>query len=141
VRPRARRAGTYGAATSRTAPRVAGPTSTRQPRARVGSAPGLHLAKLARRSSSILGPDYSPEGVAANRATFEQFGFDPAHVIHADFFADDFVARHGGSSIWSCRTASSSTSDVRPVVARHVALAAGRPGRDQRAPARRQRRW
>ena len=94
----------------------------------VGSAPGLHLAKLARRLElDPWGLDYSPEGVAANRATFEQFGFDPAHVIHADFFADDFVARHGGQfDLVMSHGFVEHFRDVRPVVARHVALA--KPG-------------
>ncbi|MEZ4401523.1 MAG: class I SAM-dependent methyltransferase [Kofleriaceae bacterium] len=94
----------------------------------VGSAPGLHLAKLARRLGlDPWGMDYSPEGVAANQATFARFGFDPGQVILGDFFDDDFLDQHrAGFDVVISRGFIEHFRDVRSVIARHVALV--RPG-------------
>lgn len=94
----------------------------------VGSAPGLALAKLARALElDPWGLDYSEAGVVANRATFTSFGFDPGHVLLADFFGDAIVADHGaGFDLVMSHGFIEHFRDVRPVVARHVALT--RPG-------------
>lgn len=94
----------------------------------VGSAPGLALAKLATRfGAEPWGLDYSEDGVRANRATFERFGFDPAHVLHGDFFDDGFLDAHRGAfDVVTSNGFIEHFDDVRAVVARHVALV--RPG-------------
>lgn len=94
----------------------------------VGSAPGLALAKLARALDlEPWGLDYSEAGVDANRATFTQYGFDPGHVLLADFFGDAIVAEHGERfDLVMSHGFIEHFRDVRPVVARHVALT--RPG-------------
>lgn len=94
----------------------------------VGSAPGLALAKLARALElDPWGVDYSSAGVDANRATFRSFGFDPGQVFQADFFGEEILAAHGGAfDLVTSHGFIEHFRDVRPVVARHVALA--RPG-------------
>lgn len=94
----------------------------------VGSAPGLHLAKLARQLDlDPWGLDYSPDGVAANRATFGAFGYDPSQVIHGDFFGDDVATTHAARfDVVMSHGFVEHFRDVRPVIARHVALT--RPG-------------
>jgi SAM-dependent methyltransferase len=57
----------------------------------VGSAPGWRLVEMNRRLGYIpYGVEYSAPGVEINRRTFAANGLDPALVIHADFFSDEF---------------------------------------------------
>lgn len=57
----------------------------------VGSAPGFRLVEMNRRLDYIpYGVEYSAPGVEINRRTFAANGLDPAQVIHADFFSEEF---------------------------------------------------
>jgi len=57
----------------------------------VGSAPGFRLVEMNRRLGYIpYGVEYSAPGVGINRRTFAANGLDPALVIHADFFSEEF---------------------------------------------------
>lgn len=61
----------------------------------VGSAPGLILVRFHRRFGyDPYGIEYTPAGVEVNRQVFSHYGLDPEHVIHADFFSEEFLATH-----------------------------------------------
>jgi 2-polyprenyl-3-methyl-5-hydroxy-6-metoxy-1,4-benzoquinol methylase len=57
----------------------------------VGSAPGDHLVRLWQTFGvDPYGIEYSDIGVVRNRQLFSSHNIDPNHVIHADFFAEEF---------------------------------------------------
>lgn len=92
----------------------------------VGSAPGEHLVMLSRRFGlDPYGVEYSESGVRVNREVFAAAGFDPEHVIHADFFSDEFQRRHaGGFDVVLSRGFIEHFDDVEDVVRKHVNLLA-----------------
>src|SRR5687768_14397969 len=61
----------------------------------VGSAPGDVLVEFAQRMGVVpFGVEYTEEGVEVNRRMFKEHGLDPANVIHADFFSEEFQNRY-----------------------------------------------
>ncbi|MHC4159106.1 MAG: class I SAM-dependent methyltransferase [Planctomycetota bacterium] len=63
----------------------------------VGSAPGHMLVRLHETFGFVpYGVEYSEPGVTQNRKLFGLHGIDPANVIHADFFEDNFQQKFRG---------------------------------------------
>ena len=61
----------------------------------IGSAPGEHLVRLHETFGLVpYGIEYSPSGVAVNRAVFAARGIDPRNVIETDFFSDECLEAH-----------------------------------------------
>jgi SAM-dependent methyltransferase len=61
----------------------------------IGSAPGTVLVRLGRQFDwQPYGVEYTESGAEMNRRVFAANGIDPAHVIHADFFSDEFQRSH-----------------------------------------------
>jgi 2-polyprenyl-3-methyl-5-hydroxy-6-metoxy-1,4-benzoquinol methylase len=61
----------------------------------IGSAPGDYSVQFSKRFGCIpYGVEYSEGGVKLNREVFKENSFNPDNVIHADFFSDEFIARH-----------------------------------------------
>lgn len=92
----------------------------------VGSAPGSFLVQFSRAYGCIpYGVEYSEVGVDVNRKVFEEAGFDPENVIHADFFSDDFLRTYRGAfQAVVSRGFIEHFDDVTPVVNRHLELLA-----------------
>jgi SAM-dependent methyltransferase len=61
----------------------------------IGSAPGEHLVRLSETFGLVpFGIEYSPSGIAANRAVFAARGLDPRNVIETDFFSEECLEAH-----------------------------------------------
>jgi 2-polyprenyl-3-methyl-5-hydroxy-6-metoxy-1,4-benzoquinol methylase len=61
----------------------------------VGSAPGTSLVNFHQRLGCVpYGVDYSEHGIETNRQVFIANGLNPGNAIHADFFSDEFHAKH-----------------------------------------------
>lgn len=90
----------------------------------IGSAPGSFLVQFSQAYGCIpYGVEYSEVGVEVNRKVFEEAGFEPANVIHADFFSDDFLRAYRGTfQVVVSRGFIEHFDDVRPVVDRHLEL-------------------
>jgi SAM-dependent methyltransferase len=64
----------------------------------IGSAPGTNLVRLHQTFGyEPHGVEYAEAGAHLNREIFRQHGLDPNHVIRADVFAEDFLARYEGA--------------------------------------------
>lgn len=94
----------------------------------IGSAPGHTLLGLHYRFGyDPFGVEYTPNGVEINRRAFTEAGLDPAQVIHADFFADEFQQRYReGFDVVFSNGFIEHFTDVKQVVRQHVNLL--RPG-------------
>jgi len=94
----------------------------------VGCAPGHHLVRMHRElGAEPYGVDYSPEGVELCRRVFREHGLDPARVLQADFFSDEFLAAHAGKyDLVFSHGFIEHFEDVRGVIQRHARLV--RPG-------------
>ncbi len=92
----------------------------------IGSAPGHFITRFCETwGGTPWGVEYSDVGVAINRETFRARGFDPDHVIHADFLSEPFLEAHRGTfDMVISRGFVEHFSDVPPVIARHVDLLA-----------------
>jgi SAM-dependent methyltransferase len=90
----------------------------------VGSAPGLRLVEMNRRLGYIpYGVEYSAPGVEINRRTFAANGFDPAQVIHADFFSEEFQEKfHEHFDVVTSYGFIEHFSDAAVVVRKHLDL-------------------
>jgi SAM-dependent methyltransferase len=90
----------------------------------VGSAPGLRLVEMNRRLGYIpYGVEYSAPGVEINRRTFAANGLDPALVIHADFFSEEFQKKfHEHFDVVTSYGFIEHFSDAAVVVRKHVDL-------------------
>ncbi|MBV8761860.1 MAG: class I SAM-dependent methyltransferase [Deltaproteobacteria bacterium] len=94
----------------------------------IGSAPGVRLARLAKRfQCDPWGLEYTSEGARLNRDTFARYGFSPDHVIEGDFFSDAVVDAHRDAfDVVVSNGFIEHFTDVAAVVERHIALV--RPG-------------
>jgi SAM-dependent methyltransferase len=64
----------------------------------IGSAPGHALVEMNRRFGFVpYGVEYSEPGVELNRRIFAANNLDPANVIHADFFSEQFDKQYKAS--------------------------------------------
>jgi SAM-dependent methyltransferase len=90
----------------------------------IGSAPGRFLVELhSRFKYDPYGVEYTESGVLSNRHIFETHGLDPQHIVHADFFSDDFQKRYRGFfDIVISRGFIEHFDDPKNVVKQHVAL-------------------
>lgn len=90
----------------------------------IGSAPGQYSVEFSQRHGSIpYGVEYSEIGVEVNRRVFAEYGFDPDHVIQADFFSTEFRSRYAGQfdAVMSKGFIEHFT-DLRPVIDGHMGL-------------------
>lgn len=63
----------------------------------IGSAPGTNLVRLNKTLGyEPYGVEYAEAGADLNRSVFMQNGLNPNHVIRADFFSEEFLARYEG---------------------------------------------
>jgi 2-polyprenyl-3-methyl-5-hydroxy-6-metoxy-1,4-benzoquinol methylase len=94
----------------------------------VGCAPGDQLIRVNRRLGfQPYGVEYSPVGAATARKTFTDNGFDPSHVIEADFFSPSFHDQNRGRyDVVLSRGFIEHFDDPKTVIAAHVDLL--RPG-------------
>lgn len=94
----------------------------------IGSAPGDFVARLAERFGlAPHGIEYSAPGAELNRRLFAARGFDPGHVIEADFFDPALHERYRESfDVVLSRGFIEHFSDVEDVVEKHLGLL--RPG-------------
>ena len=64
----------------------------------IGSAPGTNLVRLHQTFGyDPYGVEYAETGANLNREVFRQNGLNPNHVIRADAFSEDFLARYENS--------------------------------------------
>jgi SAM-dependent methyltransferase len=64
----------------------------------IGSAPGTNLVRLHQTFGyEPYGVEYAEAGASLNREVFRQNGLNPNHVIRADAFSEDFLARYENS--------------------------------------------
>jgi SAM-dependent methyltransferase len=90
----------------------------------VGSAPGLQLVEFHKHFGyEPHGVEYTPSGVRSNRQTFEQYGFNPDHVVEGDFFSEQFQGprREAFDAVLS-RGFMEHFTDMDKVVESHVRL-------------------
>ena len=92
----------------------------------IGSAPGAALVEMHRRFGFVPhGVDYSESGAELNRTTFAENGLDPANVIQADFFSEEFQSEHKERfDIVMSRGFIEHFTNVEDCVKRHVDLLA-----------------
>ena len=90
----------------------------------IGSAPGDYSVAFSKRHGCTpYGVEYSAGGVELNRNVFEQNGFNPDNVIHADFFSDEFAAEyHEQFDGVISKGFIEHFEDVRSVIDRHMHL-------------------
>jgi SAM-dependent methyltransferase len=63
----------------------------------IGSAPGNNLLMLHKLYGyEPFGVEYTEQGYNVNKRNFELHSIDASHVIHADFFTQEFLERYAG---------------------------------------------
>jgi len=90
----------------------------------IGSAPGNQLIRYHKKFGyEPFGVEYTPVGVEKNKQVFAEHGIDATHVIHADFFSEEFQEAHREQYdvVYSAGFIEHFTH-VRSVVAQHVNL-------------------
>ena len=94
----------------------------------IGSAPGHFMTRFARTfGANCFGVEYTQNGSEVNRMNFAAEGIDPANVIEADFFSDEFINTNKQKfDVVISRGFIEHFDDVEDVLLRHNALL--RPG-------------
>jgi 2-polyprenyl-3-methyl-5-hydroxy-6-metoxy-1,4-benzoquinol methylase len=88
----------------------------------VGSAPGEYIVEFSQKYGCIpYGVEYSDIGAELNRKVFARNGFDPANVIYADFFSDEFHQKYKERfRVVISRGFIEHFTDVKSVIDRHM---------------------
>ncbi len=90
----------------------------------IGSAPGENLLGFSRTFGYVpYGIEYSQSGAELNRELFRLNNIDPANVIHADFFSEQFHNQYKESfDIVYSRGFIEHFTDVETVIDKHLSL-------------------